>query len=147
MWIQSQERFDCVAEFDDEKGTLREYSRQFLAAQAPKIAETDGWFSHIRGGVLILYRKTGNIFFRVNDNEFVLDKGTEVEVFGPREKRKLVLKRNAQVVFDIEYELLQEPPIPNDPTPFIEEEDFDFGVFVSNISKDPKRKAVFLGKD
>jgi len=45
------------------------------------------------------------------------------------------------------YVLLQAPPIPGDPTPFIEDEDFDFGLFVRNISRSSERRKVLLGQE
>jgi hypothetical protein len=50
-------------------------------------------------------------------------------------------------VSELEYELLNDGPIPGDLTPFIDDEDFDFGLFVSNISKDQDRREVLLGND
>jgi hypothetical protein len=33
-----------------------------------------------------------------------------------------------------------EPPLEEDPTAFIEEDDFDFGLYLANMSKDQKRQ-------
>ncbi len=144
MWLQCQEKYDSVAEFNPAEGIVRRYSRQVLGARAPKIENIDGWFSDVKNSTFILYKYKDNIFFRANDKEFILDNKTEVEVFGPREKRKLYVKHNGLIIFDTAYELTREGAIPNDPTPFIDKEDFDFGLFVSNISKNQKRKDVLL---
>ena len=35
--------------------------------------------------------------------------------------------------------------LPDDPTPMISDEDFDFGLLAMNISQNPERKDVLLG--
>jgi hypothetical protein len=144
MWLQCQGEYDCVGEYDSDKHILRRYSRRNMGAQAPKLENIDGWFADVSTGIFILFRKQDEIIFRAYEDEFVLDGKTEVDISGPRQNRQLLVKRNGKVVHRVEYTPMQEDKISGDSTPFSEDEDFDFGLFVSNISKDPKRKDVFL---
>ncbi len=99
----------------------------------------------------MLYRLGNSIAFRVIgegfDCKFDLDSSTVVEVDGPPLERELVVIRDGNVMFKTTYAVDVDDIIPNDPTPFVEDEDFDFGLFVSNISKSPGRKDVMLGRD
>lgn len=147
MWIQCQGEYDRLAQFDPKAGSLKIYSRKHLGDRAPKISEIEGWFSEHRDDPLVLYRTADTIFFRIHGNDFVLDENTEVQVHGTSQRRKLYVKRFGKTIYETEYALPQTEPTPNDQTPFIEEEDFDFGLFVSNISRDPRRKSVLLGKN
>jgi len=55
--------------------------------------------------------------------------------------------QGSETVLDITYSLEGvAQAIPGDPTAFIEDEDFDIGLFASNVSKDPERRAVFTAK-
>jgi hypothetical protein len=146
MWLQCQEEYDCLAEFNPEEGILKKHSRKILGSHASKIENVDGWFSEATYGTFMLFKNKNRIYFSVYGTEFMLDDKTAVEVSGPRTKRLLQVIHEDKVIFETYYTPIGEGMIKGDPTPFIEDEDFDFGLFVSNISKNPKRKDVFLGK-
>jgi hypothetical protein len=144
IWLQSNEKFDSLAEYDPKNGMLTKHSRKNLGSNVPET--TDGFYSELTNGVFILYRFNDNLYFRANDNDFILDSVTEVVVSGPQEKRELKVLCNGKMIFKTIYSSHDIGPLSNDPTPFIEDEDFDFGIFVSNISKSPKRKDILLGR-
>ena len=145
LWLRSREEYDCLATFEPSVGTLKKYSLRALGDKAPSI--TDGCFSEVEEGILILYRSVGNIFFQIYNKIFLINDKIEIEVFGPREKRKLQVVRDGKVIYETTYTPPGPGMIEGDPTPFVEEEHFDFGLFVSNISKNPGRKDRFLGKE
>ena len=70
-----------------------------------------------------------------------------IEVAGKPSDRILKILKNNKLLYEIHYSLDGEKIIDGDPTPFIEEEDFDFGLFMSNISSDKNRKNILLGKE
>ncbi|MBW1903108.1 MAG: hypothetical protein JRJ20_15990 [Deltaproteobacteria bacterium] len=144
IWLQSNEKFDSLAEYDPETGMLKKHSRKNLGSNVPET--TDGFYSELTNGVFILYRFNDSLYFRANDNDFILDSVTEVVVSGPWENRELKVFCDGKMIFETIYSPHGPKPISNDPTPFIEDEDFDFGIFVSNISKSPKRKDLLLGR-
>jgi hypothetical protein len=48
---------------------------------------------------------------------------------------------NGALLFSFEYNAPKlDIPLENDPTPFVEEEDFDFLLFVNNVLKDKARR-------
>ncbi len=99
----------------------------------------------------MLYKRDGRIIFRVcqegANREFHLDAVTEIAVSGPAARRELTVLRDGANVFHTTYALKEVYRCSEDTTPFIEDEDFDFGLLVSNISKNPARKEVLLGRD
>jgi len=57
------------------------------------------------------------------------------------------IMQGSETVLEITYSLEGvSQAIPGDPTAFIEDEDFDIGLFAGNVSKDPERRAVFTAK-
>lgn len=147
MWIQSKDEFDCVAQFDPSTGSIEKHSRTKLAQHAPKWSELAGSFSEVHDDVFVLYRNDDRLIFRTNDNAFVLDGRTVVNVTGDGYKKRMCVERSEVAVLEFEYELVSSNAISDDPTPFVDDEDFDFGLFVSNISKSAERREVLLGKE
>ena len=141
LWLQSNENYECIAIFDPIEYSLK----KFLRTDIDSIT-TEGFFSEIDDGIFILYKNGDKLFFRVYNSNFMLDEQTIIEVSGPVYKRNLSVIKNGKVIFQTTYTLNEPLSISDDLTPFLESEDFDFGLFVSNISKNPKRKAVLLGK-
>ena len=77
--------------------------------------------------------------FRVDGTDFEITEETQVEL-ARGDFNVLTLVRNGAVHFRWVYKPpIIEPPLDMDPTPFVEEEDFDFGVFVYNVIKDTGR--------
>ena len=147
MWIQSKDEFDCVAQFDPSTGTIEKHSRARMVQNAPDWSELAGSFAEVQRQVFVLYRQHDQLVFRTNDNEFVLDGRTVVNVSGDSYRRRMCIEKCGVAVLEFDYELAQANAIANDPTPFVEDEDSDFGLFVSNISKNAERRGVLLGKD
>ncbi len=146
IWLQSKNEYDCLAEFDPATGGLRKHSRRTLGVNAPDVKEIVGSFADIKSGLLVLFQSRGRIVFWASGKEFELDGQTIVDVHGSGCKKRLTIKTNGAVVHDLDYELANDDAISDDPTAFVDGEDYDFGVFVSNISKDKDRRDVLLGK-
>lgn len=150
MWLQCQDRFDTVGAFDETYGRLERLSRKALGSDAPFLQDVGGFFSDHLTGTLMLYRQGGKAIFRVYgdglDRVFELDPATEIKVSGPNTKRELRIFRDGAVIFQTTYVLPEVYRSLNDFTPFVEDEDFDFGLYVSNISKNPVRKDLLLGQ-
>lgn len=146
MWIQSKDEFDCVAQFDPGTGTLKKHSRTKLEQYAPQWSELAGSFSEAKNTVFVLYRNDDRIVFRTNSDEFVLDGRTIVNVIGKGRRKRMCIEKNGVSILEFEYEIVRSDTIADDSTPFADDEDFDFGLFVSNISKSTKRRDVLLGE-
>lgn len=146
MWICSNDDFDCIAKFDPQTGSLEKYSATALNQDAPQSTEIAGNFSEVKHARFVLYRSENQIIFRVDDAEFVLDGRTIIDVSKCQSIRQMAIQREGALIFEFKYELMRDDSIPNDPTPFVSDEDFDFGLLASNISKSAERRDVMLGK-
>jgi len=57
------------------------------------------------------------------------------------QKRHIIIQEGERVIFDTDYDEI-EVTFENDPTPMIEDEDFDFGLFLENLSKNRVRQKL-----
>lgn len=134
--LQSQDKFDEVAELDPASGKLRWLSKE--QARSPHI---QGHVSRLGNKVACLYRSDdGTLHFRIDNQVFPLNPGTFVSHTKGRPNTLSVI-RGGTVLYKWVYTSPDiDPPLEFDPTPMVEEEDFDFGLFVSNVSRDPERR-------
>lgn len=81
--------------------------------------------------------------FRVDDEDFELTAETSVRLVRENETTNtIMLFRGEDLLFACTYQRPTiDPPLKYDPTPFVDEEDFDFCLFVYNVANDPGRKA------
>jgi len=91
--------------------------------------------------VLILYREADVLHLRLDDTDFELTDDTRIEL-SRGDVNVLTAVRGGTVLFSLKYQPpVIEPPLEIDPTPFVEEEHFDFGLFVYNIMRDVDRRS------
>jgi len=145
IWLQSNDKYNEVAEYDPEKGTFTIMYRNTLGNNAPM--STDGFFTILSSVLLMLYKFDKELFIRVGDLCIPLSDDVVATVSGDARNRLLIVKRSGEEVVHLNYMLDHSKKIPNDPTPFIEDENFDFGLFLSNVSVSDMRKKVLLGLD
>ena len=86
--------------------------------------------------------------FRVDDEDFELTAETSVKLVPVKETTNtIMLFRGEDLQSSWTYQRpALDPPLKYDPTPFVEEEDFDFCLFVYNVANDPGRKARIYTK-
>lgn len=135
MLVQYHDRFDVVAEFDPPSGQLRVRPRP--PGLSP--AGTEGWFSILGGSAVVFYRHTNHLWLRVGERVFDLDGGASVDWCSEEGFAVLRAHDSTSEV------LIRYPAGPNldqDPTPFVEEEDWDLGLFVANVVLDEERSEL-----
>ena len=138
MILACQDIFDQLAELD-----LRDSSVRFLSRkQHPELsASVAGSFSIVNEMMVSLYRVHGGLYFRVGDQVFQVtdDTTSTLETDGKNRRFRLLERENVRV--DLTYLTPElEIPLSIDPTPFVEEEDFDFLLFVHNVLTQPGRR-------
>jgi len=143
LWLQSNECFNDVAEVDETAGVWRIQSRASEGGDIP--SSTDGFYSMLSGVFCALYRSSGELVVQMGDVKVKLSNNVEIAVNGPPGKRCLSLGVSGREVAKHEYALISQR-IEGDPTAFAEDEDFDFGVFLSNIARNPKRQSILKGE-
>ncbi len=143
IWLQSNDKYDELAQYDHASGAYKNASRKAMTASL----NTDGTFSILAGTFVALYNFEQLLFLRIGDECICLSEDVVATVSGGINNRSLTVKKSKSEILHLDYSLDHSPQFSNDPTPFIEDEDFDFGLFVSNISKSEERKRVLLGLD
>ncbi len=100
-------------------------------------ASLEGVFALVGGQVLALYRHE-HLFIRLGRSVIQLD-GANVSREVQTGLATLTVERSGSVeVFGYELPPI-DPPLSDDPTPHVEEEDFDLGLFIANVANDPDR--------
>jgi hypothetical protein len=136
MLIQRFDRFDRLADFDPNTGAYSEFIRP-----ADLIAKSTGQYGLIGDYMLILYRLGESLFIRVSDTVLELDERVSIRVERSLSHNTIAICRNDTILFQWNYQAgQQEVPIEDDPSAFVEEEDFDFALFLANISNDDARQ-------
>ena len=131
MLVQSHHSFWGVANFDPSTGELAEYWRR--SAGDPPLYETRGAFLNLSGGRVVFYRHDGSLWLRISDTVRNLEDPTiGVRWNSSGEVATLELLDRGNCVALAAY-----PPSndggADDPTPFADLEDLDFGLFVRNV--------------
>ncbi|GIW80225.1 MAG: hypothetical protein KatS3mg105_2032 [Gemmatales bacterium] len=145
LWLQSKDRFNDVVELNETTGDWRLVSRTSEGENIPGLSNMDGSFSMLSGVFCALFCSHDEIFVRIGETQIRLSDDIEILVDGPPEKRCLSLVVSGREHVRLEYALASKP-IEGDPTAFTENEDFDFGLFLSNIAHSPNRQAVLKGE-
>lgn len=101
-----------------------------------------GHIAQLDGRIVCLYREAGQLHFRVNDIDCELTENTKVSLVRIREDaNRFTVLRDGITLFTWTYQRpVIEPPLELDPTPFVEEEHFDFCLFVYNVVNDLGRR-------
>lgn len=126
------------AELDPQLGLVRWFT---LPPDEAGRIQVQGHVARVGGSVLCLYRiSSGVLRFRLDDYDVLLDEATVIEL-ERGETNTIVVKQKESALFSWTYAAPDlNPPLDEDPTPFIEEEDFDFGVFLHNVTHDDDRR-------
>lgn len=146
MLLQSKDEFDRLMELDPDTGAFRFLSRK----EHPEISSVpaSGAFSILNGTPLSLYRNDGLLYFRVGDRTIELRDDVTSSLTNEDNNRVFELLKNGQSKISITYRPpAHRVPLSADPTPFIEEEDFDFLLFVHNVLTKASRRKGIYGND
>lgn len=148
MLVESHDRFDDVAAFDPESGRLQPFSRGAPGKRGDLLnANGQGHFAQLGDALAVLYRHRGALWLRLGQRAANLDSPTiEVRCRRVGDMARLVLIEGGSETAVAEYVPgpSSGPPVAVDPTPFVESEDWDFGLFVCNVlSDDGRRRRIY----
>jgi hypothetical protein len=103
--------------------------------------QTDGWFSDIGGTFVALFRAAGQLSLAVGGDVIPFDDEVRIEHKKARTENELVISRGPMFRRSIRYSSPHPwPPLDRDLTPNVEEEQYDFGLFVHNVYHDASRR-------
>jgi len=112
--------------------------------------KVSGFYSYIGSILVKIFRLDDSpILLEIGENRYVFEdlKITTCDVDRIRDdykifqKRRIVIQEHERIVFDTDYDEI-EVTFENDPTPMIEDEDFDFGLFLESISNNRVRQKL-----
>jgi len=143
MLLQSKDEFDKLMELDPDTGAYRFLSRK----EHPEILSLrpSGAFSILNDTMFSLYRNDGLLYFRVGDRTVELTDDVTSALTNENNNRIFQLIKNGKSEIYLTYlPPVHDIPLSADPTPFIEEEDFDFLLFVHKVlSKTSRRNTIY----
>jgi hypothetical protein len=139
MLLQSHKSFNTMADYDPVTGTFVTFSRSSEPARAS--GKKAGAFDDIGGKRALLFRLAGVLYLQVENQRMQMDDHA-IELQSVHGRRVLQVFSDGKVVLELTYDPpILDPPRAMDPTPFVEEEDFDFGLLLSNLSRDRSRQS------
>ncbi len=139
MILKRHTVFDAMGDYDPVTGTLTTFSRKAEPGRVP--GQVSGVFDHVGGKLVLLFRLDGVLYLQVEDERIRMADNT-INVRSVTGHRVLRVLSNSRVVLELTYDApIIDPPLSEDPTAFVEEEHFDFGLFLANLSRDRGRQA------
>lgn len=141
MYLQSKDLFDLIIRFDIDKGVLERISKNNQGFSD----RLNGSFSEYDDTFFVIFVENDRLFFCYNNKKIDLLDSYVINVEGTPNNRKMTILKDGKKYDEVEYSLgVLDNKYENDITAFIEDEDFDFGLFVSNLSRNKERKKVLL---
>jgi len=139
MILQSNDKFDEVAEIDPLDGSYRFFSKKINPELSG--APISGTYSFVDQTFLALYRKNGTLLLRIGNREFELTSDVSSTLTHEAGYRIFRLFDKQDLIAAFKYfPPVNEIPAELDPTAFLEEEDFDFLLFVHHVLTDKDRR-------
>ncbi|MBN1254275.1 MAG: hypothetical protein JXA50_03285 [Deltaproteobacteria bacterium] len=145
IFLQNNNNFDEIAEYDTETGNYYLHLKSTLKSKQP--IKTNGFYAFLSDMFFALYVDKGELKLRFTKSIIILSDNIKIEISGKPESRNLQIIEDRNILFEHKYSIDIPNNFQDDPTPFVEDEDFDFGLFIANISKDKIRKKVLLGDE
>lgn len=142
MLLRSHQRFHEVAEFDPDDGKLNIRAGEVSAGgAAPRIS---GSYARLGEHTLLLYKLNGELYLKADALQSLLITGditAQVED-GDGRRALLLVRGDGSPLLTVWYlPPVIDPSLEDDyVSSFVEEEDFDFGLFVRNVINSPRRR-------
>lgn len=119
-------------------------------ADSPSHVIVSGFYSYIGSILVKIFRlEDSPIQLEIGENRYIFEdlKITTHDVKRIRDdykifqKRRIVIQEHEKIIFNTDYDEI-EVTFENDPTPMIEDEDFDFGLYLESVSKNRLRQKL-----
>jgi hypothetical protein len=135
--LQRHTVFDTWGDFNPETGMLRTFSKK----SASKCGPTSGLFDYLGETLVILYRLDDNLYLLVGNRQMQMaDHVIEIDSSGGRRIFRVIA--GDATVLELAYDQpIIDPPLSEDWTQMVEEDHFDFGLFLANLSRDHIRQS------
>lgn len=138
MLLQSHRSFDLVAEFDTVTGTLEEFSKSCHLERVDS-KRNGGVFDYLGVHRILLFRIGTDLLVQV-DGHLLNCADLSIETLKTPHGRRLSFRSEGVLKISIEYSVSSDLSSHDDLTAFADAEDFDFGLFLANVSLDRLRQ-------
>ena len=139
--LSSHSHYTRLLEFFHESGTYKETSRDAIQLNGDKL-KLNGVYDFLNKKLVVVYVSDGILFLRVANESIPVENITCFELNSKGVNSTLHVRYNNSTL-SLDYKNSTDKMIEDDFTPFVEEEHFDFGLFVKNmISTRERRKAA-----
>jgi hypothetical protein len=118
----------------------------FVEGQLSSDCKCQGSFWMDSRSFFALARIDGKLIARIGDAVFELSNDITIRVQEKAPDRTIVVLRDGVSWLSMPYEVGVEDAFSSDETPFVEDEDFDFGLLLANISQSEERKRIMLAQ-
>jgi hypothetical protein len=141
--LRNNEQFSDIVTYDADNRSWQRLDYERRQNVVP--ADIAGFFAILSSKFCAMFRSGQEIIVCVGDVQVPLSHRVKINVTGNPEKRRLTISQDANVIVNHEYCVDTSNQFENDPTPFIEDEDYDFGLFMANIAGSQVRQEVLKG--
>jgi hypothetical protein len=135
MYVESFDRFAEVGDFDPESGELNTYARESAPAGVRLV---EGHFARLAGTTVVFYRHRGDLWLRIGDRAWKMAGDTSLNWSVTDSTARLAIADGDREVAHLEYESDRKDD--DDLTAFGSDEDWDIGLFMSNVLSDQGRR-------
>lgn len=142
MLLQSHENFNYVADFDPRSGHITKMHRS--EAGDLLLQTLRGHCSRLGEDNAVLYRLDRELRLRLGGRDLPVGQADRVEWTSDGTTSTLEVEFEGEIA-SVCYP--SGPSLEGDPTPFVEPEHFDFGLFIANVAGDAGRSARIYTKD
>jgi hypothetical protein len=142
MFLQSVDSFDTIVRFNPEIGSRSNYSKATKPVLQKPI--TAGLCGEVDGHFLALYVRNANLYVLMDGKGVLVDDEVNAQFLETDGLNTLLIQRHGSTALRLDYRPIEpDPPLSDDPTPFLEAEDFDFPLLLYNIISQPQRRIAF----
>ena len=105
---------------------------------------TIGWYKIVNGMICAFYVRNNNLMLKYGENDFLISSSSKAKSILINDNfYAFRLFEESKVIFEFLYEA-NKSLFNLEPFDYLDEEDFDWGLFLSNIINDPERKERIL---
>ena len=131
--LQSHTEYNRLAEYDPHTGQYTEVLRH------AHTSVTSGFYSFLSRVFAAIYGWNGEVFLHIAETRTRIDTSVSAQI---PQLGVLVIRKDSAVLHRLHYTPEAMPP--DDPTSFIDAEDFDFGLLLARMIQSPERQKVLI---
>lgn len=142
IYLQSKEQFNQFAKLNIETGDIQ-YENKSNLSKGEKILFS-GAFSEVDNEAVFFFRHDGQLFLKIKDKTFLIHDYTTSN-WEMRKSNTIYavfsISEGGKVIYEKKYKpFSSDNVIMDDLTAFVDEEDYDFYVFINSVLKSKERR-------